>query len=204
MQPHKQLLLANKAWAFEVTDLNPDYFHELAKGQEPRFLWIGCSDSRVSPTEITQSQPGEIFIHRNIANMVVEDDLNLLSVVEFAVKVLKVKDIIVCGHYGCGGVKATIDGTTVGLMDAWLAKIKKVYTKHKKEVDAVKDPAGQVNCLVEHNVREQLSHLANHDIIKNEWKVRKDLSLHGWVYNMEDGQIKTLLDISAEDSAEAA
>ena len=201
---HKQLLLANKAWALDVTELNPEYFSELAKGQSPQFLWIGCSDSRVSPTEITQSQPGEIFIHRNIANMVVENDLNLLSVVEFAVKVLKVKDIIICGHYGCGGIQATNQGTTVGLMDAWLEKIRKVYTKHKKDVDAKPTLSEQVNCLVEHNVHEQLHHLARHEILQSEWKKRHDLQLHGWVYNMEDGLIKTLLDIPAEDGKKLA
>ena len=189
MKQHEQLLLENKAWSQEMRQRNPQFFEKMAKGQKPEFLWIGCSDSRVSPSEITQTKPGEIFIHRNVANLVVHTDLNLLSVMQYAVEVLEIKHIVVCGHYGCGGVKASLGHDSLGIIDTWLRHIKDVVRLHETELEAIKDETAQVNRLVELNVYEQLLNIAKTPLIQRRWKEHQRPHLHGWVYNMEDGII---------------
>jgi carbonic anhydrase len=174
MHSYERLLLENKAWAKEKAQDDPEYFSRLAHVQTPEFLWIGCSDSRVPPDQITQTQPGEIFIHRNIANMVVHTDLNLLSVLQYAVEVLQVKHVIVCGHYGCGGVKAALDRNSRGLIDHWLKNIKDVYRYHQQEVDGQPTDEKRLNKLIELNIQEQVTNLAKTSIIQAAWKNRQD------------------------------
>lgn len=170
---------------------DPDYFTNLSKGQKPDYLWIGCSDSRVPANEITSTQSGEIFVHRNIANLVVHTDSNLLSVLEFAVKYLQVRHIIVCGHYGCGGVKASMTNTFHGFVDNWLRNIKDVYYQNRKELDAITDETERADRLTELNVIEQVRNLAKTTIVQEAWTIR-ELHLHGWVYGLHDGRIKDL------------
>ena len=196
MELHEQLLLENKAWAKERTEHDADYFKRLAKTQTPNFLWIGCSDSRVSPTEITQTEPGEMFIHRNIANLVVHTDLNLGSVLQYAVEVLKIEHIIVCGHYCCGGVKAAMGHTSLGIIDKWLRHIKDVYRFHHAEIEALPTEEERIDRLVERNVCEQLMNVAKTAIVQNAWKQRNAPYLHGWVYDMERGIIDPLLELA--------
>jgi carbonic anhydrase len=160
-------------------------------------LWIGCSDSRVPANEITGTQPGEIFVHRNIANMVVHTDLNLLSVLQYAVEVLKVKHVIVCGHYGCGGVQAAMTQKSLGIINKWLRNIKDVYRFHREEVDSIKDEVEKTNRLVELNVQEQVLNLAKTSIIQKAWKENQAPDLHGWVYGLHNGLIKPLLEMPA-------
>jgi carbonic anhydrase len=176
---------------------NPEYFTSLEHLQTPEFLWIGCSDSRVPANEITGTQPGEIFVHRNIANMVVHTDLNLLSVLEYAVHHLKVKHIIVCGHYGCGGVKAAMTNHNFGIINKWLRNIKDVYHLHQNEIDAIKDEKSKTNKLVEFNVQEQVKNLAKTSIIQKAWKYSQLPHLHGWVYDLHDGVIKPVFEMEA-------
>lgn len=195
MKRYQQLLLENKAWAEEIKKEDPEFFTRLAKVQKPEVLWIGCSDSRVSPNEITQTAPGEIFIHRNIANLVVHTDFNLLSVMQYAVEVLEVKHVVVCGHYNCGGVKAALGQNSLGMIDHWLRHIKDVYRLHQKEVDACKTDDDKANLLVELNVKEQLYNLANTSLIQECWKKRQAPYLHGWVYDLGDGIIKPILEL---------
>jgi carbonic anhydrase len=190
MQRHEELLLENKAWSIEMDQRYPGFFKRISKGQEPEFLWIGCADSRVSPSEITQSKPGQLFIHRNVANLVVPGDINLLSVLQYAVEVLKIKHVIVCGHYGCGGVKTAMSDVSLGLIDSWLGNIKEVIGKHEDELDAIADETERCNRLVELNVREQLMHLAATSIIQTSWKKAQIPVLHGWVFNIADGIIR--------------
>lgn len=198
MKQHEVLLLENKAWAEEILEGTPDFFEKLAQGQAPDFLWIGCSDSRVSPNEITQSRPGDMFIHRNIANLVVEDDLNLLSVLQFAVEALKIKHVIVCGHYGCGGVQAALKGGTYGnKVDAWIKNIREVYEEHKVVIDTHTTEEERVNALVETNVRVQLTNLANTETIQKAWKGSVAPALHGWVFDMSKGRIKQVAEIES-------
>lgn len=195
MKSYEKLLLENKAWAKEKTLEDPEFFNRLLHVQTPEFLWIGCSDSRVPPDQITGTQPGEIFIHRNIANMVVHTDLNLLSVLEYAVNVLKVKHVIVCGHYGCGGVKAAMNRHSVGIINKWLRNIKDVYRYHREEIDGLKDENDRVNRLIELNVQEQVMNLAKTSIIQKAWKYDKAPYLHGWVYDLKDGIIKPVCEM---------
>ncbi len=197
MQRHEQLLLENKAWAAEMLENDPQFFDRLSKGQKPDFLWIGCSDSRVAPDEITHARSGEIFIHRNIANMVVATDINLLSVLEYAVNVLQVKHVIVCGHYGCGGIQAAMQHTSFDVIEQWLEHIRKVYQQHKEELDRITDEPQRVNRLVEYNVETQLHHLAETPVIQDAWKRGKVPLLHGWVYDMASGIIKPLLELES-------
>jgi carbonic anhydrase len=189
---YQQLLDNNKKWVAEQTKKDPAFFENLAKGQSPEYLWIGCSDSRVPANEITGTRPGEMFVHRNIANMVVHTDMNLLSVLSYAVEVLKVKHIIVCGHYGCGGVLAAMGNKQFGLIDNWLRHIKDVYRIHQQELDAIQDEHLRGKRLVELNVIEQVSDLAKTSIIQNAWKREQPLHLHGWAYDIQDGIIKDL------------
>lgn len=197
MNDYQQLLLQNKAWAKEALKQDPQFFDRLSNVQHPKYLWIGCSDSRVPPDRITGTQPGEIFIHRNIANMVVDTDLNLLSVLEYAVNVLEVEHVIVCGHYGCGGVKAAMDNKTVGLINKWLINIKDAYRHNRDELDMILDPQKKLNRLVELNIQEQVFNLTKTTIIQRAWKERKAPHLHGWVYDLHDGIINPIFDVPA-------
>lgn len=187
----EKLLENNKEWVQQKLSVDPNFFSRLSKQQNPQVLWIGCADSRVPANEITGTDPGEIFVHRNIANMVVHTDLNMLSVVQYAVQVLKVKHIIVCGHYGCGGVIAAMGNQTNGLVDRWLTNIKEVYNKHAAELEEISDLKKRSNRLVELNVMEQVKNLAKTNIIQEAWQ-NQALKLHGWVYGLETGRLKDL------------
>jgi carbonic anhydrase len=189
---YKKLLENNKKWVADQLALEPNYFQKLANSQNPEYLWIGCSDSRVPANQITGTLPGDIFVHRNIANMVIHSDMNMLSVLSYAVEVLKVKHIIVCGHYGCGGVLAAMENKQFGLIDNWLRHIKDVYRLHFKELDALKDKKLRADRLVELNVIEQVQDLGKTSIVQNAWKREQPLHLHGWVYDVKDGIIKDL------------
>jgi carbonic anhydrase len=199
MRSYERLLLENKAWASEKIKDDPEFFNRLLHVQTPEFLWIGCSDSRVPPNEITGTQPGEIFIHRNIANMVVHTDLNLLSVLEYAINVLKVRHVIVCGHYGCGGVKAAMTRHSVGIINKWLRNIKDVYRYHSDEINALQDEESRLNKLIELNVQEQVMNLAKTSIIQRSWKYEQQPYLHGWVYDLKDGIIKPVCEMKPGD-----
>ena len=188
---YERLLSGNRKWASEKLKQNPDFFKNLTKGQNPEYLWIGCSDSRVPANEITGTNSGEIFVHRNIANMVVHTDMNLLSVLYFAVEVLRVKHVIVCGHYGCGGIMAAQDNHDHGFVNNWLRNIKEVYCKHDKELQAITNQEERNNRLVELNVIEQVHNLAKTKIVQQHYKER-NLQIHGWVYGFETGLIKDL------------
>ncbi len=192
---YNKLLLQNKAWAAEKIEEDPEYFSRLTHLQEPEFLWIGCSDSRVPANEITGTNPGEIFVHRNIANMVVHTDLNMLSVLEYSVNVLKVKHVIVCGHYGCGGVKAAMTRHSVGIINKWLRNIKDVHRFHREEIDSIADEELKTNRLVELNVQEQVMNLAKTSIVQKAWKEDHRPHLHGWVYSLQDGIIKRVIEM---------
>jgi carbonic anhydrase len=187
-----RLLQNNKEWVEEQKKIDPEYFEDLASAQTPEFLWIGCSDSRVPANQVTGTKPGEIFVHRNIANMVVHSDMNMLSVLSYAVEVLKVKHIIVCGHYGCGGVLAAMGNKQFGLIDNWLRHIKDVYRYHHKELDAIEDMDKRGRRLVELNVIEQVNDLGKTSIVQNAWKNNQPLHIHGWVYDLKDGLINDL------------
>jgi carbonic anhydrase len=198
MQSYEKLLLENKAWASEKVNDDPDYFNRLAHIQNPEFLWIGCSDSRVPANEITGTQPGEIFVHRNIANMVVNTDVNLLSVLDYAVNYLQVKHVVVCGHYGCGGVKAAATQSDFKpVLNMWLRNIKDVYRLHREELNTIKDEEKRTDRLVELNVREQVNNLAKTSIIQRAWKQNNAPDLHGWVYGLKDGIIKPVFEMKA-------
>ncbi|GGB34797.1 carbonic anhydrase [Sphingomonas metalli] len=201
MKIAKQLLLANRAWAAELTDENADFFSRQVAGQKPQFLWIGCSDSRVSPEQKTQSLPGLMFIHRNIANLVHADDLNLLSVLQYAVDVLEVPNIVICGHHGCGGIKATLAGNTTGPVDTWLANARDVAHAHADELAAVPE-AQRVDRLVEMNVRDQLINLARTETVQKAFAAGRELTLHGWVYDIRDGLLKPLMEIDRDTRLE--
>jgi carbonic anhydrase len=191
-QSYLKLLDNNKVWVKEKLAKNPDYFLKLSQLQAPDYLWIGCSDSRVPANEITGTEPGEVFVHRNIANMVVHTDMNMLSVLDYAVNVLEVKHVIVCGHYGCGGVLAAMGNQQFGLIDNWLRHIKDGYDKHQTELDAITDKTERANRFVEVSVMEQVLHLSKTSIIQNSWKNHKRPSIHGWVYDLKTGIIKDL------------
>ncbi len=187
-----RLLENNKTWVKEQLALDPNYFEKLSKGQSPEYLWIGCSDSRVPANQITGTEPGEVFVHRNIANMVVHSDMNMLSVLSYAVEVLKVKHIIVCGHYGCGGVIAAMKNQQFGLIDNWLRHIKDVYRYHHTELDAIEDENERARRFVEVNVQEQVHDLGKTSIVQNAWRRNQPLHIHGWVYDINDGLINDL------------
>lgn len=195
MLSYEKLLLENKAWAEERNLEDPDYFKVLAAQQAPEFLWIGCSDSRVPANQITGTLPGEIFVHRNISNLVVNTDLNMLSVLQYAVEVLKVKHVIVCGHYGCGGIKAAMGKHHFGIINHWLKNIKDVYRMHRNEIDSLKTEDERVNKLTELNVSEQVFNLAKTSIIQKAWKEDNRPHLHGWVYGLNDGIIKPVCEM---------
>jgi carbonic anhydrase len=198
MKLYEKLLLENKAWAAEKVKADPEYFNRLAHLQTPDFLWIGCSDSRVPANEITGTQPGEIFVHRNVANMVVNTDVNLLSVLDYAVNHLKVKHVIVCGHYGCGGIKAaTTNSDFKPVLNMWLRNIKDVIRLHRKELDSITDENARIDRLTELNVQEQVFNLAKTSIIQKAWKHEQRPHLHGWVYGLKDGIINPVFEMKA-------
>ncbi len=198
MKTYEKLLLENKAWAQERTEDDPDFFNRLSAIQTPEFLWIGCSDSRVPANEITGTEPGEIFVHRNIANMVVHTDVNLLRVLDYAVTYLKVKHIIVCGHYGCGGIKAAMSNNDHHqILNMWLRNVKDVYRLHEKELKVLNDEDAKLNRLTELNVQEQVIHLAKTSIVQRAWKYDQAPDLHGWVYGLKDGLIKPVFEMKA-------
>lgn len=188
----KYLLQGNVDWVHNTLDKQPEFFNKLSLGQSPKFLWIGCSDSRVPATEITNALPGSIFVQRNIANLVIHTDSNLLSVVNYAVKVLKVKHIIVCGHYGCGGIKAAMGNEKFGFLDNWLMHIKDVYRLHQSELDGISNINEREDRFVELNIMEQVLNLAKVSFIQEEWDNGEFPYIHGWVYSLKDGLLKDL------------
>ena len=203
MKPYERLLLENKAWAADRVADDPAFFDRLKNIQTPEYLWIGCSDSRVPANEITGTQPGEIFVHRNIANMVIHTDVNLLSVLEYAVTHLKVKHIIVCGHYGCGGVKAAMGNHDFKqVLNMWLRHIKDVFHLHRKELNSIEDENKKFDRLVELNVQEQVLHLAKTSIIQRAWKHEQSPLIHGWVYGLNDGIIKPVCELNPDSDIE--
>jgi len=189
---YKALLKGNSDWVKDRLNDDPDYFNKLAKGQNPQVLWIGCSDSRVPANDVTGTKPGEVFVHRNIANVCVHSDMNMLSVLDYAVNVLKVKHVIVAGHYGCGGVAAALSNKQFGLIDNWLRHIKDVYRLHSHELDRITDETQKLNRLVELNVSEQVYNLCKTSIIQNAWMNRADLEVHGWVIDLSSGLVKDI------------
>ena len=195
MELYKRLLLANKAWAAERLELDEEYFNRLAASQKPDFLWIGCSDSRVPADELTGTHPGEMFVHRNVANLVVHTDINMLSVLQYAVEVLKVKHILVVGHYGCGGVKASMGNQDLGLINKWLRNIKDVYDKHSPELDAIQEEKPRFDHLVELNIMEQVKNLSKTTIVQKAWHNGEQVHLHGWVFGLHDGIINPLIEM---------
>jgi carbonic anhydrase len=198
MKTYEILLKNNKDWAGNKISSDPDYFHRLSQLQTPEFLWIGCSDSRVPANEITGTDPGEIFVHRNVANLVVNTDVNLLSVLDYAVTHLKVKHVIVCGHYGCGGIKAALSSHDYkAVLNMWLRNIKDVYRIHRSELDLLMNEEKKVDRLVELNVMEQVFNLAKTSIIQRAWKHEQRPDLHGWVYGLKDGLIKPVYEMKA-------
>jgi carbonic anhydrase len=192
MDSYRKLLLANKAWVQDRLKANPDYFKKHAEGQQPEFMWIGCSDSRVPAEEITGAQPGELFVHRNVANLVVHTDLNMLSVLQYAVEVLKVRHIIVCGHYRCGGVKNAMTRQELGLINKWLRHIKDVYRLNRRELETIDDSQTRWDRLVELNVAEQVQNLAQTSIVQKAWHAHGRPLVHGWVYDIGTGQLKEI------------
>ncbi|HMO62210.1 MAG TPA: carbonic anhydrase [Ferruginibacter sp.] len=198
MKSYNILLQDNKKWASQKLADDPHFFERLVNVQKPEFLWIGCSDSRVPPNEITQTEPGQIFIHRNVANLVVNTDVNVLSVLDYAVNHLKVKHVVVCGHYGCGGVEAALSKTNFNhILNMWLRNIKDIYRLHQQELDTIQDTTQKVNRLVELNVKEQVLNLAKTSIIQSAWKQSGGPDIHGWVYDLHDGIIKSIYEIPA-------
>lgn len=197
MEAYKKLLKNNKEWASSQIEEDPEYFKRLVNLQSPETLWIGCSDSRVPADRITGTQPGEIFVHRNISNLVVHTDLNLLSVLEFAVNILKVRHVIVCGHHNCGGIAAALSNKSYGLIDQWLGNIKDVYRLHREEIDAEPTYEKKHQLLTKLNVKEQVINLAKTSIIQKSWKENKLPHLHGWVYDLRDGVINPVFEMAA-------
>jgi carbonic anhydrase len=198
MKPYEVLLQDNKQWAHKKVAEDPGFFDRLLHLQTPEFLWIGCSDSRVPANQITDTEPGEIFVHRNVANLVVNTDVNLLSVLDYAVNHLKVRHVIVCGHYGCGGIKAaTKNADFKPVLNMWLRNIKDVYRIHREELDAITNEVERENRLTELNVQEQVFNLAKTSIIQRAWKHESRPDLHGWVYGLNDGLIKPVYEMNA-------
>ena len=198
MKPYELLLKDNKSWAAEMLETDPEYFKKLSDLQTPEYLWIGCSDSRVPANQITGTQPGEIFVHLNVANLVINTDVNVLSVLDYAVNQLKVKHVIVCGHYGCGGIKAALTKNDFKpVLNMWLRNIKDVYRLHRSQLDLINNEEEKTNKLVELNVMEQVFNLAKTSIIQRAWKNEQRPDLHGWVYGLKDGIIKPVYEMKA-------
>jgi len=192
MRTLKKLFESNRAWAEDISAREPEFFRELARQQTPEYLWIGCSDSRVPSTQLVGLSPGEMFVHRNVANLVVHTDLNCLSVMQYAVEVLKVKHIIVCGHYGCGGVQAALAGARFGLIDNWLRHVEDVAEKHAAALGRVAEEGARLRLLCELNVREQVSNVCRTTVVQDAWARGQELSVHGWIYALEDGLLRDL------------
>jgi len=192
MRDLQHLLDNNRAWAAQMTARDPEFFSKLAALQAPEYLWIGCADSRVPANQIIGLLPGQVFVHRNIANVVVHTDLNCLSVIQFAVEVLQVKHIIVCGHYGCGGVQAAMHNRELGLIDNWLRHLKDVYEKHGTELNAMVDDQQRFDRFCELNVVEQVAHVCQTTIVQGAWRRGQELAVHGWIYGLHDGLLKDL------------
>lgn len=192
MNELEYLFRNNRHWANRLRDYDPEFFHELATQQSPEFLWIGCSDSRVPANDIVGLMPGELFVHRNVANLVVHSDINGLSVIQFAVDVLKVRHIIVCGHYGCGGVRAAMQQQELGLIDNWLRHIRDIHHKYREELQQLEREEQRVNRLCELNVLEQVNHVCETSIVQNAWARGQELSVHGWIYAIDDGHLRDL------------
>lgn len=192
MDSHKHLLLANKAWVKDKLDVNPGYFEQHVSDQSPQFMWIGCSDSRVPAEEITGAGPGELFVHRNIANLVVHTDLNMLSVLQYAVEVLQVRHLIVCGHYNCGGVQNAMSRQDLGLINKWLRHIKDLYRLNQRELETIPGMQQRWDRLVELNIAEQVHNLAQTSIVQKAWKAANRPAIHGWVYDLRTGYLKEL------------
>ena len=189
---YKKLLDNNKEWVAKSLEKDPEFFSRLANGQQPPILWVGCSDSRVPANEIIGAAPGEVFVHRNIANMVLHTDMSMLSVLDYAINVLKVKHVIVCGHYGCGGIQAALTNKHIGLIDNWIRHIKDVYRFHQDELNAIEDEKAKFDRFVELNVVEQVYDLAKTSIMQAAWERNQDVHIHGWVYDVKDGLINDL------------
>ncbi len=199
MHRHEKLLSNNQAWVRAKLDLDEQYFQRQAEGQSPPFLWIGCADSRVPPDEITGSHAGDLFVHRNIANIVTHSDLNLMSLLEYGILELRVDHIIVCGHTRCGGVKAALGHRKLGILDKWIRNIKDVYHLHRSELEEIGDENTQWDRLVELNVREQLLNVAKTSFVQRRWDEGDFPVLHGWVYHVEDGRLETIVRHTRED-----
>lgn len=192
MHKLRSLLANNKQWSDKINEQDPTFFQRLSEAQAPEYLWIGCSDSRVPANQIVGLLPGEIFVHRNIANIVIHTDFNCMSVIEYAVEVLKVKHIIVCGHYGCGGVKAAIENTSHGLIDNWLYNIKTLYFRKRKDLETITDETERLNKLCELNVEHQVRNVANAHVVQRAWRNGQELTVHGWVYSLKNGMVTDL------------
>ncbi len=189
---YKKLIENNQKWVESKLAIDKDYFLKLSKGQQPPLLWIGCADSRIPANEVIAAEPGEVFVHRNIANMVIHSDMNMLSVLDYAVNALKVRHIIVCGHYGCGGIKAAMGNQHIGLIDNWIRHIKDVYRLHHTELDSIPDEEKRFDRFVEVNVIEQVYDLAKTSIVQAAWKNNQELHIHGWVYSIRNGLVNDL------------
>lgn len=198
---YTNLLENNKRWVAKQLEIDPEFFENLSKGQKPPLLWIGCADSRVPANEIIGAQPGEVFVHRNIANMVIHSDMNMLSVLDYAINVLEVKHVIVCGHYGCGGVQTAMKNVHIGIIDNWIRHIKDVYRLNQEELNVIENEKERFDRFVEINVIEQVKDLAKTSIVQGAWKNGKKFGIHGWVYGIENGYIKDL-NISMFDDSE--
>lgn len=205
MDFYKKIIENNKVWVENQLKLDADYFKDLSKGQNPPLLWIGCSDSRVPANEIIGAKPGEVFVHRNIANMVIHSDMNMLSVLDYAVNVLKVKHVIVCGHYGCGGVKAAMGNDSIGIIDNWIRHIKDIYRLHNTYLNSIENDEERFNTFVEINAKEQVFDLAKTSIVQGAWRNGQDLTLHGWVYGLNSGFVTDLnVNFSSNNDLDAA
>jgi carbonic anhydrase len=201
MESLEKLFENNRSWSRQMTEADPEFFARLARQQAPEYLWIGCADSRVPANQVVGLLPGEVFVHRNVANQVLHTDFNCLSVLQFAVDVLKVKHVIVCGHYGCGGVRAALDGRPLGLIDHWLRHLQDLYHRHAPEIDALSGDA-RIDRMCEFNVAEQVGHLCRSTIVTEAWRRRQPLQLHGWIYGLADGRLHDL-DVACASEREA-
>jgi carbonic anhydrase len=188
----KQMMQGNREWAKSKLAVDPNFFKNMAEDQKPTYLWIGCCDSRVHPSDITNTPPGEIFVHRNVANLVVHTDMNLLSVLEYAVRVLQIPHVVVCGHYNCGGIRAALAPASLGILDNWVRNIKDVYGNNVEEIDGMTNETQRINRLVELNVMAQVKNLSHTSIVQKAWKKHQLPYIHGWVYDLSTGYLKEI------------